>query len=678
MSDVSSQPGAGQPVSSGLKTTRATSRTTSAAAQSAEKSATVMATAYRDRATPAWAAFISVLFSMGAGVCLLATAVFIAFFYDQVALNQQSILAPLLFAGALVPIIGILIFDVGHARALAGYRYMRLRHAALGRAVVGLLAGTVLAMLDLRLVLPFVLGGALAWGLSRLADRGLPGEPLWAFVPQEAVSFLSGRDQRAVDMANAARGESPLFTALCRALGLSTLIGALALASWLTAQDVLDLSAVATVALITAWSVQAFIAVFRQNTRHDPENTHRAVEVVSLPAPYVSEDAETDTALIVSHLSVRAPDGRLLLTDVSFQAEPGAIIGICGDSFSAKSLLMRALHAPHDMTGLSVRGHVALHGTPLWERHAHERQLSSVFVPPELLSVPGGGANNLTCFADEAQVTRARRVLQSLVFTADTVNRIETTTDVTHLSRTEQKALSLARALALRPQLYLFDRPEDGANETLMTALSDRIRAESRLGHISLIITENRRLLEACDHLLMMQNGRVIEFAPTAEIRARQSSGWNRFVCPRDLDQEEALDGWVCSQFRRDGDEANRRAVCMVANEMLSVACQTAPGPEYAADQLSFEFKHFAGHCQLKMIDTRLALSSGAMQKARAAAQTSVEGERLSPLAKITRDCLEVETGATQGDGHLLVTIKTYDPRLLSGRKVDSDATPQA
>ncbi len=629
---------------------------------------------FRDRSVPLWTQGISALFSLGGGLCLLAVAVFVIFFYELVAQDGQKILAPLLAAGATVPILGILIFEVGHARALAGYRYIRQRNAVRGRALIGVLAGGIFAVLHPVMAVPFVMGGLASWLSCSLAARWMRREPMWEFLPQEAASFLAGRDQRAVELANAARGDSALLAGLHRILALCGLIAGFAAASWLVAHNVLNTAAIATVALVTYWSVDSFAAYFRQTSRSDPEHMARALEVRELAAPYTVEHDGDEGTLVVHHLSVFDADNTALLRDVSFRAEPGTIIGICGDSFSGKSLLMRALQAPHDLDGLHIEGFVSLRDTPLWHRSASDRPVNAVLIPPEPLSVPGGGARNLACFAGEAQLDRARRVLQTLVFTADTVRRIINCSDVRHLSRTEQKALSFARAFALRPNLYLFDRPEDGANETLLAALGDRLRTEAKLGNVTLLITENRQLLDRCDRLLMMQNGRVIEFASSQEIRARQSSGWSRFVTTRDLENEEALDAWLCSQFRREGDEANRRSVCMVANEMLSVACQTSRDPAETTEEVSFEFKHFAGHCQLRMIDPCLTLSSGAMGKARVAAETSVEGERLSPLAKIMRDSLEVATGVQEEQAYLQADIKTYDPRLLETRKGPADA----
>ncbi len=631
----------------------------------------------RDRSTPMWAKGLSLLFSLGGGVCVIAVAVFVVFFYDLVAISGQTILAPLLAAGAMVPILGILIFEVGHARALSGYRHIRTRHAVIGKALMGIMAGLVFGILHPLLALPFVIGAVLSWLLCALGARWMHQEPMWEFLPQEAAAFLSGKDARAVELANDARADSPLLDGCRRMVRFAALIGGFAMASWLAAVDIVNVSAIATIALISYWSVDAFACYFRQMSRADPELRDRAHHVTALPAPFGVSDTDADVGLIVSHLSVSTKDGIALLSDVSFRAEPGAVIGISGDSFSGKSLLAGAIQAPQDLTGLIVEGHVRLNGTSTWVRSSKDRPIASVLVPPDTLAVPGGGANNLACFSGAAHLDRAQRVLKTLVFTSDTVARITNSPDVRSLSRSECKALAFARAFALRPNLYLFDRPEDGASESLLAAFGERLKSESRMGNISLIITENRLILERCDHLLMMQNGRVIEFAPSTDIRARLSSGWSRFVTQRDLDNEEPLDAWLSSQFRRDGDEGNRRSVCMIANELLSVACQNPPDPDGPAELVSFEFKHFVGKCQLRLIDPRLTLSSGAMQKARVAADTSVEGERLSPLAKIMRDSLDVDAGDHEGNGCLQVSVKTYDPRLLETRKVSKDVKQQ-
>lgn len=622
---------------------------------------------FRDRATPLWASLLSSIFSLAGGVCLYSVAILSIFFFEQVAVQGQEILALLLTGGALVPILGILIFEVGHARALAGFRYIRNRHNAGGKALLGAMTAAVFALLDPVLAAPLLVGAVLAACICFWGEKVLRPEPMWEFLPQEAPSFLTGRDRKALELANAKPQSTPLLDGLQTSLGLFGLASGVAVASWLTARDVLAPSAIFAVGIMTYWSVSAFAAFARRLAQPDPELEGLASSVTLLP-PSDPDAIDTDQGLRVERLSVRRADNTPLLHEISFDAAPGMLIGICGDSFSGKSLLMQALIAPHELDGLDVEGRVCLYDTNPWVRSGRRQQISAVYVPTLPLGVPGGGANNISCFGDDTQRNRAYRLLKSLVFTADVADRIMHAKDVKELSSSELKALSFARAFALRPRLYLFDRPEDGCSEKLLSALSNLAQAETKIGSISIFITENRQLLEKCDKLLMLQNGRVIEYADAKEIRARQSTGWTRFVTERDLESEEALDAWLSAHFRRDGDEGNRRAVCMIANEMLSIACMASPNGQLGDSRISFQFKHFAGHCLLKLKDEQLALSSGALTKAQTAARTSVDGERLSPLAKVIRDSLDVDVEKSAAMTILTVKIKTYDPRIQPQR----------
>ncbi|WP_372886672.1 ATP-binding cassette domain-containing protein [Shimia sp.] len=624
----------------------------------------------RDRATPLWAAALSVVFSVGAGVCYLAIAVFTVFFLDLVALQRQEILAYLLAFGALVPVVGILIFDVGHARALAGYRHLRERNAVLGRALLALLAIGGLTFIHPLVLLPFAGALGLCWVIAVPLARALPPERPWDFLPAEAVSFLSGRDARALALANAPARSDPLIDGLLGAVALLALVGAFAVGSWLAAREVMHPPAITAAALITYGAVLAVTALLRQRSRLDPERAGRAAEVRPLPAPEAEAEAGEEAGaeasgapgLVVHNLSVQRPGGAPLLSDISFRVAPSTVVGIRGDSFAGKSLLLRALAAPHDLTGLSVQGHVSVAGEQPWRRSADDRQISTVLVPPRPLAVPGGGTNNLSCFVDRPSGARARAILKTLVHNSDTVARILAAGEVGALSETEQKALALARALFLRPRLYLFDRPEDGAGPGLLRAFAGRLDDEIRLGAVILIVTDDRLLLEKCDKLLMMQNGRVIELAPSAEINARLSAGWARFVTERSLDSEEALDSWICAQFRRDGDDGNRRTVCMIANEMLALACRQ-PATLGGGGRVGFEFKHFDGHCILRLAEEEMPVSSATLEKARQSLEQATEGAKLSPLARILRDARAVESCEVAGRQMLQVTIATYDPR---------------
>ena len=179
-------------------------------------------------------------------------------------------------------------------------------------------------------------------------------------------------------------------------------------------------------------------------------------------------------------------------------------------------------------------------------------------------------------------------------------------------------------------------------------------------------MTENRALLDLCDKLLVLQEGRVIDFGPSQEIRARQSSGWQRFVGSRSLDTEENLESWIRSHFLREGDEVNRRNACMVAAELLAFSCQNVAPLSHQT--INFEFKHFEGHCLIKMIDRDIPVSSGVLQRAENDALADDGSTRLSPLAAVYKTCSKVEATVELDQRVLLVQLDTYDPRKSGGK----------
>lgn len=617
----------------------------------------------QDRSAPSWAVVLSVLFSAGSAACFVSLMIFIAFYQDLVAAQGQEIMAYLLTLGAVVPVLGILVFEIGHNRALAGYRHVRERHETIGHALIAVLVSGGLGFLDPLLLAPFLAGALLSWIVAHPVGRLLAVERFWEFLPAEAVSFLSGRDRRAVDLANAKGDRDPVLDSLLRAVQLLTLMATVALCSWLVARGVLSMPAIASIAFLNFWATQTFAKFLKRASVADPEMEGRAKSVTLLPNPDPEDPKSAlSDGLMVRNLTITTAAGHPLVSDLSFDLAAGSIIGLCGDEFAGKSVLMQALSAPHDLEGLEVKGFVSLAGDLTWIRSAQDRDIASVMVPPVPLTVPGGGLENLSCFSFETEAHRARRMLKTLVHNTDTVDHICEARDVRTLSGSDRKALALARALYLRPRLFLFDRPEDGASVGLLNALAKRMREESRLGGIFLVATENRQLLDACDKLLMLQKGRLIELAPASEINARRSAGWMRFVSERDLESEEALDSWICAQFRRDGDEANRRSVCMIANEVLALSCQTRNGRELDRS-VNFEFKHQKGYCILQTVERDALVSSAALERARQEVEHQRDGESLSPLGRVMKHAKSVEVLEMAGKHLLQIMIETYDPR---------------
>jgi ABC-type multidrug transport system ATPase subunit len=626
----------------------------------------------RDRSEPGWARLLSLFFAIGGAVCVTAFCLLTVFLYTLVFEQKQFILAPLLTALALAPAAGLIIFEAGHAHALKGHRRLREKHALAMQALAGAAGTLVLALVHPLLALPAAAGMALSWLAAQAGRRLFKREPLWDFLPSEAVSALSGRDARGLALAGRPKRRNTLLSACLAAISWLSLVSAFALAVRLAAADILAIAAAPALSLITFLCVLSAGRYFQTRPSRRNPQPMTAASVASLADLIPAEQLEDhQTGLYVSGLNAFTREGNALLADISFAVEPGTITGLQGDNFSGKSLLMRCLADPYHQQGLDIRGAVLLDGDDLWKRSSALRQVPSVHLPPAPRVLPASGAMNLSCFHGGEELERGRKILKQMAFSTETADFICAAEDARTLSDSEQKMLAYARAFLLRPRLLLLDRPEDFAGEKQIAALAARLQRDRRLGLTVLMATGNRKLLEMCDRLLVLQGGRVIDTGPADEIRARTSAGWSRFVTERELSSEEALDSWLSSLFRRDGDEGNRRTVCTIANELLAFSCQGVSGLELKQD-LRFEFKHFDGHCILRMIDQAAQISTGVLEKARAEAEEATG--RLSPLAAVLKAAEELEAGTEDGQRVLEVKIATYDPRVSADRKASGHA----
>ena len=618
-----------------------------------------------DRTLPRWAFPVALAYGSANFAIYFALAVAPLFLFSLVVMDGQIGFAPLLVVGLLVPLLGTLLIDFAYRWSLSGLKDVRTAVAAKAAGAIGLAGAAILIFVQPFFAIPIGLSVLLSGGGLILLRRYDRDEKAWDFKREEVVSILSGRDDFGLKLAKIRKSEHSLANSVHRFGTVFAGLMGFALASWLTVRNVLTQESVASLAFISMLITDMILRAVRSYVfaRVNQQKHEAVVRALNNDSPDdTNEVSQSFDHFSIKSLTVTEPNGDLLLDRISFDVLPGSMVQITGSSGDGKSLLLRALSDPFSLTNCEIRGQVTFSGYDLWERRGQQQVFPAVRVDPCPAILPASAQKNLTCFQSDIALDRARAILRKIVYSQDMIERLASDdVPATELPLMQQKVLGLARAFLLSPQILLLDSPEAFLQDQQISQILELLKSQTRLGRIALIVTENRALIEACDKVLVLQGGRAVDFGEGTDIRARHGTGWRRFTGARQLETEEALHSWLCSQFIRNGDEGNRRRVCKIGSNILAHFCLSCSSDDVG--EITFECKQKAGSMELRVSDDKEPISTIQFEQARQQLHADEISGQLSPLAQVLRDANNVKTDSRFGQREISMDIETYDPR---------------
>ncbi|WP_163549643.1 branched-chain amino acid ABC transporter permease/ATP-binding protein [Candidatus Frankia nodulisporulans] len=211
--------------------------------------------------------------------------------------------------------------------------------------------------------------------------------------------------------------------------------------------------------------------------------------------------------------------GVVAVSDVSLCIAPGQIVGLIGPNGAGKTSAIDAI------TGFArASGTVRLGEERLDTLATHvrvKRGLARTFQSIELyddLTV----SENVSAALAGVQADHRHRTLAAaldLVGIADRADRA-----AGELSQGERQLVSIARAIATGPRVLLLDEPAAGLDTTESAWLGEKIRSISRSGVGILLVDHDVALvLDVCDHIYVLDFGKVIASGSPDEIRANRA-----------------------------------------------------------------------------------------------------------------------------------------------------------
>lgn len=198
------------------------------------------------------------------------------------------------------------------------------------------------------------------------------------------------------------------------------------------------------------------------------------------------------------------------LSHISFTANPGETTAIIGSTGCGKSTLLNLIPRFYDVTS----GAVTIDGVDI--RDLTQRRLHDLigYVPQKGMLFSGTVESNLKFAGDavsDEDMERAAEIAQASGFIAERPDgfQAEISQSGTNVSGGQRQRLSIARAIAKHPKIYLFDDSFSALD--YRTDLALRKALSEQTGDSTVIIVAQRisTVLHA-DQILVMEDGRIV------------------------------------------------------------------------------------------------------------------------------------------------------------------------
>ncbi|SHK97937.1 ATP-binding cassette, subfamily B [Anaerocolumna jejuensis DSM 15929] len=199
-----------------------------------------------------------------------------------------------------------------------------------------------------------------------------------------------------------------------------------------------------------------------------------------------------------------------VLEDISFTAEPGKTTAIIGSTGSGKSTVVHLIPRFYDVTG----GSILVDGVDIREIKQHDLRDKIGFVPQKGVLFTGTIESNIKYGkqdATEEEIMKAARIAQAVDFIEEKSEKYETQVSQGggNVSGGQKQRLSIARAIAKDPEIFIFDDSFSAldykTDVTLRKALNDEIKDRTII-----IVAQRISTILHADQIIVLDDGKIV------------------------------------------------------------------------------------------------------------------------------------------------------------------------
>lgn len=200
-----------------------------------------------------------------------------------------------------------------------------------------------------------------------------------------------------------------------------------------------------------------------------------------------------------------------VLHHINFTAKPGQTTALIGSTGSGKSTIANLIPRLFDVTG----GRVTIDGVDVREMSQHKLHEIIGFVPQKGVLFTGDIASNIK-FGDadisDEQMKKAAQIAQAEEFIDSNEKgyQREISQGGTNVSGGQKQRLSIARALAKKPKILVFDDSfsalDSKTDVSLRKALSENVKDATQI-----IVAQKISTILNADNIIVLDKGRVVD-----------------------------------------------------------------------------------------------------------------------------------------------------------------------
>lgn len=199
-----------------------------------------------------------------------------------------------------------------------------------------------------------------------------------------------------------------------------------------------------------------------------------------------------------------------VLSGITFTAKPGQTTAIIGSTGSGKSTLVHLIPRFYDITGGSLK----VSGVDIRNVCQHDLREKLGFVPQKGVLFSGTIESNVKFGKQDAtteEIIKAARISQSLDFIEEKDEKFNSPISQggTNVSGGQKQRLSIARAIAKDPEIYIFDDSFSALDYKTEVVLRKALKQETGDSTVIIVAQRISTIIHA-DQIIVLDDGKIV------------------------------------------------------------------------------------------------------------------------------------------------------------------------